>query len=447
MSIFRAYDIRGIYPKELNEKIVEKLGKAFGTFNPGKIVIGMDARLSSPALKKNFMKGLISTGCEAIDIGMVTTPISMFAIKHLKADGGVMITASHNPKEYNGLKFYFKDAIPISYEAGINKIQKIFETENYSRGEGSLTEIDISEDYSKFLLERIKLNREVRLSVVVDAGNGPAGLMTPKVLRKIGLEVHELFCKPDGNFPNHEPNPSKEENLKSLKEKMREVNANLGFAYDGDGDRMVVVRNGKSVRTSVVFSIFIKNLLKENPGAKVIYTPLDSKAIEEIIREKGGIPIVCRVGHTYITRKMIEKDAALAGEISGHYFFKEIGAIDDALFASLKLVEALVNSGKSIEDYENEFPKYYSAVSEALRFPIKESEKFKFIERLKEEFKRKGYKIDTTDGVKVFFEDGWALFRPSNTEAVISSSYEAYSKEGFERIKKFVDGIIARIPK
>jgi len=154
MSIFRAYDIRGIYPKELNEKIVEKLGKAFGTFNPGKIVIGMDARLSSPALKKNFMKGLISTGCEAIDIGMVTTPISMFAIKHLKADGGVMITASHNPKEYNGLKFYFKDAIPISYEAGINKIQEIFETENYSRGEGSLTEIDISEDYSKFLLER-----------------------------------------------------------------------------------------------------------------------------------------------------------------------------------------------------------------------------------------------------------------------------------------------------
>jgi len=271
--------------------------------------------------------------------------------------------------------------------------------------------------------------------------------MTPKVLRKIGLEVHELFCKPDGNFPNHEPNPSKEENLKSLKEKMREVNANLGFAYDGDGDRMVVVRNGKSVKTSIIFSIFIKNVLKENPGAKIIYTPLDSKAIEEIIRENSGIPIVCRVGHTYITRKMIEENAALAGEISGHYFFKEIGAIDDALFASLKLVEALVNSGKSIEDYENEFPKYYSAVSEALRFPIKESEKFKFIERLKEEFKRKGYKIDTTDGVKVFFEDGWALFRPSNTEAVISSSYEAYSKEGFERIKKFVDGIIARIPK
>ena len=448
MSIFRAYDIRGIYPKDLNEEIAEKIGKAFGTFNPGKIVVGMDARLSSPSLKEKLIDGLLSTGCEIIDVGMVTTPMLMFAVKHLEADGGVMVTASHNPKEYNGFKFFAKDAVPISYESGINKIQEIFEKELFKEGEGSLKKTNIFEDYSKFLIEKISFKVQPTFNIVVDAGNGVAGLIYPKVLKRAGLQVHELFCEPDGNFPNHEPNPSKEENLVALKGKVKELGAGFGFAYDGDGDRLVIVKkDGETIRSSIVFSIFIKNVLKEHPGAKIIYTPLDSKAIEDIIKENGGIPIVSKVGHTYITQKMLEEDAWLAGEISGHYYFKETYASDDALFATLKFIEILVNGEKSVEDYEKEFPKYYSAVSESLRFPIKEDEKFPFIERLKEEFKEKGFKIDTTDGVKVFFDYGWALFRPSNTEAVISASYEAYTKEGFEKMKEFVDEIIARIPR
>jgi phosphomannomutase/phosphoglucomutase len=448
MSIFRAYDIRGIYPKDLNEEIAKKLGKAFGTFNRGKIVVGMDARLSSPTLKKNFIEGLLSVGCEVMDVGMVITPMLMFAVKHLKTDGGVVITASHNPKDFNGFKFFVKDGIPISHETGINKIQEIFEKGDFSEGKGSLEQASIFEDYSRFLLEKINFKTKPDLSIVVDAGNGVAGLIYPRILKRAGLQVHELFCEPDGNFPNHEPNPSKEENLIALKEKVKELKADLGFAYDGDGDRMVVIKSGsKTVRSSVIFSIFIKNVLREHHGAKIVYTPLDSKAIEDVIKENKGIPILSRVGHTYVTQRMLEEDAWLAGEISSHYYFKETYASDDALFATLRLIEILVNEEKTIEDYEKEFPKYYSAVSESLRFPIKESEKFPFIEKLKEEFKEKGFKIDTTDGVKVFFDYGWALFRPSNTEAVISASYEAYTKEGFEKMKEFVEGVIARIPR
>ncbi len=448
MNIFRAYDIRGIYPTELNEEIVERIGKAFGTFNPGKIVVGMDARLSSPSLKKKLIEGLLSTGCKVIDIGMVTTPMLMFSIRRLNVDGGVMVTASHNPKEFNGIKFFLKNAVPIGYESGLKEVEEIVRRKKFKRGNGKLMKKNILQDYSEFLLKKIRLKKKPNLEIVLDAGNGVAGLIYPRIMKKVGVKVFELFCEPDGNFPNHEPNPSKEENLRKLKEEVRESRADLGFAYDGDGDRVMVMnREGKIIRTQTIFSIFIKNALKECPKGKIVYTPLDSKAIEDTILSNGGIPILCKVGHTYITRKMIEEKACLGGEISGHYYFKETYGADDALFASMKLIEVLINSGKKLEDYEKELPKYFSAVSEGLRFPIKRGKKFEFIEELRNDFKRKGFQIDTTDGVKVFFEDGWALFRPSNTESVISCSYEAYSKEGFRKVKKFVDEIIARIPR
>ncbi len=448
MSIFRAYDVRGIYPTELNEEITLKIGKAFGTFNPGKIVVSNDLRLSGPSLKKEFIKGLLSTGATVIDIGMVTSPITMFATKYLKCDGGVIVSASHNPKEYNGFKFYCKDGIPISYESGINEIEKIFKDKNFSKGKGKLIKKNIIEEYSEFLLKKINIKSPLKLKIVVDAGNGTTGTIYPRIIRKLGIDVIELYCEPDGNFPNHEPNPCKTEVLVDLQKKVVETGSDLGFAFDGDGDRLAVVdENGKVVYVGIVFSILIDNALKKEPGSKVVYTILDSKAIDDVIRNKGGIPVVCRVGHTYITEKIIEEDAAIAGEISGHYYFKETNGADDALFACLKLIESLVTSNKKISDYEKEFPKYLSEVSEALRFPIKASEKFLFIERLKKEFKEKGYIINTIDGVKVMLKDGWALFRSSNTEPIISMAYEAYDKEAFKRIKKFVNDIIVRIPR
>jgi phosphomannomutase/phosphoglucomutase len=448
MSIFRAYDVRGIYPTEINEEIALKIGKAFGTFNPGKIVVGSELRLSSPSLKKELIRGLISTGATVIDIGTVTSPIVMFATRLLECDGGVNVSASHNPKEYNGFKFYCKDGIPIDFESGLIRIKEIFEKENFVEGKGKLIKKDVIEDYSNFLLSKINIKKPINLKVVYDAGNGSTGRIYPKILRKAGIDVHELFCEPDGRFPNHEPNPSKPENLRELRKKVIEIKADLGFASDGDGDRLAVIdEKGKIVYVGVIFSILIQSALEKEPGSKIVYTVLDSKAIEDIIKKFSGKPVICRVGHTYITQKLLEENAALAGEISGHYYFKETHGADDALFAILKLIEYLAKSNKKISDYERELPKYYSQVSEGLRIPVKESEKFPFIERLKQEFKEKGYKIDTLDGVKVIFKDSWALFRPSNTEPIISMSYEATTKEGFEKIKKFVENIIKRIPR
>jgi phosphomannomutase/phosphoglucomutase len=446
MSVFRAYDIRGIYPEQINEDFAFKIGKAFGTFNPRKIIVGSELRLSSPTLKKELIKGLISTGATVFDIGTVTSPIVMFATKHLGCDGGVNVSASHNPKEYNGFKFYYKNGIPIDFESGLIKIQKIFEKEKFKEGKGKLVKKDIIEDYSNFLLSKIK--KPLNLKVVYDAGNGSTGKIYPKILRKAGINVHELYCEPDGAFPNHEPNPTKIESLKDLQKKVLEVKADLGFASDGDGDRLVVVdENGKVVHTGIIFSILIESALKKEPKSKVVYTILDSKAIYDVIRRHGGKPVVCRVGHTYITQRMLDENASVAGEISGHYYFKETNGADDALFAILTLIEHLTKSNKKVSDFVKEFPKYYSQVTEGLRYEIKESEKFPFIEELKQGFKKKGYKINTLDGVKVIFDYGWALFRPSNTEPIISMSYEATTKKGFERIKKFVDDIIDKIPR
>jgi len=448
LNLFRAYDVRGIYPTNVNELVALRIGKAFGTFNSGKITVGRDTRLSGPFLKKNLIDGLLSTGANVIDVGVTTSPVVMFATKLLGCDGGIMVTASHNTKEYNGFKFYRKDGIPISYESGINKIQKIFEKRDFAKGRGKIEKQDIHTTYASFLLEKIKFKQEPSFKIVLDAGNGAAGRVYPNVLRKAGMTVIELFCNPDGNYPNHEPDPSKSENLAQIMEKVIETGADLGFAYDGDGDRLAVIdEKGRVVPTGIIFSIIIKNALSQNPGSKVVYTALDSQAIDDVIRMQGGVPIVCRVGHTYITQKLLEENATVAGEISGHYYFKETYGADDALFASLRIIESLVNSEKNLTDYSKEYPDYFSQTSEKFRFPIKSSEKFPFIEQLKRKFETQGYKIDTLDGVKVIFDDGWAMFRPSNTESIVSVSYEAKTEKAFNRIDDFVERVIATIPK
>lgn len=447
LEIFKAYDVRGIYPAMLNEETALGMGKAFGTFNPGKIVVGLDTRLSGPSLKKRLVEGLLSVGAHVVDVGVTASPALMFAVRFLKCDGGVMVTASHNPKEYNGFKFYRKNGIPISYESGINKIQELFRNRRFLQGKGQIEERDIHDGYVSFLMDNVRFSKKPTLKVVVDAGNGGGGVLYPDALRKAGLTVLELFCEPDGSFPNRDPDPSKPENLRALQNKVVQAGADLGFAYDGDGDRLAVVdTDGSIVPTGIVFSVLIRNVLDRTPGAKVVYTALDSMAIDDVIKEHGGVPIVCRVGHTYITQKLLEEKASVAGEISGHYYFKETFGADDAVFATLKLVETLVNSGTKLADYAREYPKYFSQVSETSRFKIKESEKLPFIERLKTQFRRDGYEIDTLDGVKVLFDDGWAMLRPSNTEPIISVSYEAKTKEGFDRIEKLVHEIVATIP-
>src|SRR3989344_2236601 len=448
--IFRAYDIRGVYATEIDEEFAFEIGKAFGTLFPGKIVVGMDVRTSSPSLKKKVVEGLLAIGCDVIDIDIVTTPMTLFATRFYNYDGGIMVTASHNPKEFNGFLFTRKGGVPISIYSGLKEIKEIFDNRKYAEDKvkGNVTEKNIIDDYTNHVLSKINLKKPVNMKVVIDAGNATAGKIYPEAFRRAGIEVVELFCEHDGNFPNRDSDPSKHQNLHHVQQKVLEMHADLGFAYDCVGDRMAVIdERGKIIYVGVIFSIFIKNLLKKNPGEKVVYTFLDSNSIVDVINTSGGIPTVCKVGHTFITEKMLETGAIIAGELSGHYFFKEMNYADDSLFGSLKLVEFLQESKKKIVDYDEEFPKYYSEVSETNRFSVRESEKFPFIDLIRREFENAGHKIETLEGAKVIFEDGWLLVRASNTEAKIALSYESKTKEGFEKLKQMADGIIARIPK
>jgi len=466
MSIFKAYDIRGIYRSEIDERVAYQIGAAFGTLNPGKIAVGCDTRLSSPELKENFIKGLISRGSKIIDIGIVTTPMVVFAIRHFNSDGGVNTTASHNPKEYNGFKFFDKAAIPISYESGLCRLEEIFDRENYDYDyryhkmrnnsycsysySTSVTSRAIKEDYINFVLKVMRTNRSTAdrspMAVVIDGSNGSAGLYAPEIYRRAGMTVHELNCTPDGTFPGHDPDPSKEENLAAAKEKVKEVGADIGFVFDGDGDRLMVIDEaGRAVESSRIFSLLISSLLEEKPGAKIVHDILTSAGVIETINKCGGQAIPCRVGHTYIAQKMMAEDAELGGELSGHYYFKEAFFADDAILASLKILDLLISNSDSIRFSElvEDFPLYLSA---DLRISVKESEKFPFITKLTRELEEEGYLLDCLDGVKVIFEDGWALFRASNTEPKIVIVYESRDKRGYNRLKDFVQSIIRKVP-
>jgi phosphomannomutase len=441
-NVFRAYDIRGIYPNEINEDFAFILGKAFGTFIKGKIVVGRDVRIGGEKLKEKFIEGALSTGCDVIDVDLATTPIIIFCTGYYKLDGGVMITASHNPKEYNGFKFYKKNAIPISFESGLNKILEIFKKGKFNVGSGTLEKKDILKDYSNYLLKHIKIKKPVKMKIVIDAGNGSAGVIYPKIFKKLGIKVIELFTEPDGNFPNRNPDPSKEENLKALKEKVVQTKADIGFAYDTDADRIAVVdENGNVVDTKNIFSILIKHILSNNPNEKVVYDILSSRLVHETILANKGVPVICRTGHSYITQKFIEENAILGGELSGHYYFRETFGGEDTLFASLKIIEYLKLNKQKLSEAIKEFPDYYI---EEFRIKVPDSKKFKIVEKIKSDFVKKGVNVNTLDGIKIFFDDGWIAFRPSNTAPQIVVAYEGFNKESFEKMKNITNEIIRK---
>jgi phosphomannomutase/phosphoglucomutase len=446
MSIFKAYDIRGIYPSEIDEHVAYRIGATFGTLYPGKIAVGCDTRLSGPQLKEYFINGVCSAGSDVLDIGVVTTPAVVFAIKQYNCDGGVNITASHNPKEYNGFKLFDNDAMPISYESGICTLGTIFEKGfgqgDYREGAGSSSSLGIKDDYCNFIQAKVKL--EKGLTVVIDASNGPAGVYAPDVFKRLGMVVYELNCMPDGNFPGHAPDPTKPENLRDAQSKVKAVSADIGVVYDGDGDRLAVIdADGRVIESRRIFSLLAQHLLEAKLGAKIVHDALMSGMAIDTINCNGGIAVPCRVGHTYIAQKMKEEAAELAGELSGHYYFKETSFADDAIFASLKIAELISQSGKGIAELVSDFPEY---LSENVRVGVKESEKFSFIEQLKEDLAKEGYKLDILDGVKVIFETGWALFRASNTEPKISIAYESSDDEEFNTIKDFVQSVLERVP-
>jgi len=441
MSIFRAYDVRGIFNKDLTTEIAEKIGKGFGTFiGEGKnISVGMDGRLSGKVLRDGIFAGLTSVGCDVIDIGMVPTPVLYFNVANKGLDGGIMITASHNPPEWNGFKIVKKMALPCSDGMGLEQVKEnVFKDKfNPSKRKGVVKKYEkILSDYFEYVLQRIKIGK--KLKVVLDPGNGVSSLTAPELFKRLGFDVVVLNEKIDGNFPAHPPEPT-EENLQQLKEEVVRVNADFGVAYDGDGDRAVFVDEKGNVISSgsVIIMIFAKYFLEKQKNAKIVFDVCSSKAVEDVIKTNGGIPIVSKVGYAHIKNKMSEEGAVFGGEYSNHLYFSEMYYIDDGVFGSLKMAEILSNTDKKLSEIVDSIPKYPAIFD--WNFTCPDEVKFDVIKKLKNKSEKLGMKIIDLDGVKLLFDDGWVLWRASNTQPQIKVYVEADTEDRLTELRKFAE--------
>ncbi len=436
-QIFREYDIRGLVDKDLNIEMVEALGKAFGSyiqdFQGKGVVVARDNRLSSKPYRDVLISGIISTGCDVLDIGEFPSPVFYFSLIHYKKDGGVMITASHNPPEFNGFKI--SRGCHSIYGEEIQELRKIMESGKFREGKGQLKNEDPGLAYLSCLKEKIKLNRG--LKVVVDAGNGTASEIAPSLLEALGCRVTRLYCESDGRFPNHHPDPTLPENLKDLIATVKEEKADLGIAYDGDGDRLGVIdERGEIIWGDQLMIIFAREILKKHPGARVIFEVKCSQSLTEEIEKAGGIPLMWKTGHSLIESKMQEEGALLAGEMSGHiYFADNYFGYDDAIFASGRLVEILSRTEKSLSQLLEGVTKYYSTPE--IRMDCPDEKKFAVVEKVKNYFQGKYETIDI-DGVRILFGDGWGLVRASNTQAVLVLRFEAQTESRLGEIKNLV---------
>lgn len=433
---FREYDIRGKVPDELNQETVYQLGLAFGTYyyNNGakRLALGRDCRLSSPDLRDSLRAGLIDTGMHVLDVGMVPTPLLYFSLYHLEVDGGIQITGSHNPPDYNGFKVGIgKTTI---YGKEIQKIREIGESQRFHEGSGRVEEVDVISPYLDYLRDNIQPG-DAPVKVVVDAGNGMGGLVAPEIYTAMGVEVERLFCEPDGRFPNHHPDPTIPENLRDLIKKVREHSADLGIAFDGDADRIGVVdHEGSILWGDQLMIIFSRDLLERNPGAKIIGEVKCSQVLFDDIEKHGGTPIMWKAGHSLIKGKMKEEGALLAGEMSGHLFFAErYFGYDDAVYGGARLLEILTRKGEALKTLLSDVPKMVSTPE--IRLDCPDEKKFQIVAELTEDFKKEHQVIDV-DGARVLFDGGWGLVRASNTQPVLVFRFEAQDQERLEEIKE-----------
>jgi phosphomannomutase/phosphoglucomutase len=440
-AMFRAYDIRGIFNEDLTNEITEKIGKSFGTFigEGKKVSISRDGRLSGITLRDRITSGLISVGCDVIDIGMTPTPVLYFSVANKKLDGGVMITASHNPPEWNGFKLVKEMAAPCSEGTGLERVKEnVFKNKfNKPVSKGEVKKYEkIFDDYFGYVLKKIKIGR--KLKVVMDTGNGATGLTAPKLFKKLGFDIIVLNEKVDGNFPVHPPEP-KEEYLQQLRKEVVNANADFGVAYDGDGDRAVFVDEKGNIITSgsVIIMVIAKSYLEKQKNSKIVFDVCCSKAVEELIRNNGGIPLITKVGYVHIKNKMTEENAVFGGEYSNHLYFSEIYCADDGVFASLKIAEILSNTNKRFSEIVDSVPRYPAIFD--WNFDCPDEIKFNIIEKLKNKFKKQGMKTLELDGVKLFFDDGWILWRASNTQPQIKVYLEANKEERLNELRKFAE--------
>jgi phosphomannomutase len=434
-SIFKAYDIRGVVPTTLDAEIAEALGRAFGSAaraaGEKSVAVGRDGRLSGPALSEALIRGLVATGVEVIDVGAVTTPMLYFAA-HTLATSGIQVTGSHNPKDYNGFKMVL--AGRAIYGDEIQSLRRVMEADSADLAEGgSVRKVDVLEAYTKRIVGDIKLARPMK--IVVDSGNGIAGASAPAILRAIGCEVTELFSEVDGDFPNHHPDPSKPENLVDLIAALKSGGAELGLAFDGDGDRLgIVTREGNNIYPDRQMMLFSQDVLSRVPGGTIVYDVKCSQRLGPAIEAAGGVPMIFKTGHSLIKAKMKEIDSPLGGEMSGHIFFKERWfGFDDGTYAGCRLLEILSQSPDASAVLDG-LPTSFSTPE--LNVKCAEGEPHTVVEQL---VKTANFaapaKLSTIDGVRVDWPDGFGLIRASNTTPVLVLRFEGQTQEALDRIE------------
>lgn len=446
--ILREYDIRGQIGKNLSADDAYALGKAFGSFVIGKggksVAVGYDGRTTSPALSDALCQGLMSVGADVTFVGLGPTPMLYFTVKHLKLDGGIMITGSHNPPDYNGFKMMLQNE-PV-FGAMIQEIGQIAADGAFTSGQGQQENYDIQDIYVDRLLQDLTATRDMKIAW--DNGNGAAGDILKKLTAKLPGEHIMLFEDIDGNFPNHHPDPTVDSNLVDLQACVKEHGCDMGIAFDGDADRIGVVdENGTVLRCDILMTIYAKDVLKNHPGAAIIGDVKCSQVMFDEIRKLGGDAVMWKTGHSLIKDKMRELNAPLAGELSGHIFFNDIYyGFDDALYCAIRLMNAAGQSSGALSSLTQDLPTLHSTAE--VRFEVKEEEKFDLVPRIFDSLKSQnldGTDLDDIDGVRVSTADGWWLCRPSNTQSVLVARAEASSAEGLERLKSMAQAEVSAI--
>lgn len=446
-EIFKAYDIRGVVGKSFTAAIVESIGHAIGSEararGSKRFAVGRDGRLSGPELVRALARGLTQVGCDVIDIGQVPTPVLYFATYHLDTGSGVSVTGSHNPPDYNGLKIMIAGET-LSGEA-IQKLRRRLERNDLVRGDGfgQVSTVDVLDAYLERITTDIKLARRMR--VAVDCGNGVAGACAPQLFKRLGCDVTELYCDVDGRFPNHHPDPSKPENLEDLIQTVRGGRYDVGLAFDGDGDRLgVVAPDGSVIWADRLMILFARDVLARNPGSMIIYDVKCSRKLDEAISEAGGTPLMWKTGHSLIRAKLKESGAMLAGEMSGHIFFKERWyGFDDGLYAAARLLELLSRDTRAPGEIFASLPNTVNTPE--LNLQLAEGEHHALVSELVERADFVDARVTTIDGLRADFIDGFGLVRASNTTPVLVFRFEGNTSQALKRIQKRFRDLFASV--
>lgn len=440
-QIFREYDIRGVVGKDLTPDVVRLLGQAYGTYMVEKgrkdLTVGRDCRLSSDDFRDALVEGILSTGCNVTDIGVCPTPVFYFSLFHLNKEGGMMITASHNPAEFNGFKVSVGNQTIFGEE--LQNLRRRLEMGGFAQGQGTLSAYEITKPYLQRIEEDISIARPIK--VAVDGGNGTAGPIVTTLLKNLGCQVLELYCDMDGRFPNHHPDPTVPEFLEDLIDTVIREKAEVGLAYDGDGDRLGVVdKKGEIIWGDRLLILFAREILKDHPGATIISEVKASQTLYDDIVRHGGKPLMWKTGHSLIKKKMRETNALLAGEMSGHLFFADrYFGYDDAIYASCRLLEILATYRKGALELIGDVPKTESTPE--IRISCPEERKSRIVEKVRDHFSE-DHEVIGIDGARILFEDGWGLVRASNTGPILVLRFEAKDRKRLEAIRKEVEASV-----